>query len=500
MDFFLWGYVSTEYKFVVLTANPSWILEKSCVNEPATYTTAGESLNFDLALTNTGDVDITDVVLTDNQAIVGPDYQYGDDGDNVLEAGETWIYTAISQVSQADIDAGFFTNIATATGTSGGGILPDVSDTVTVIPTWLPAITLTKEVTDGFSYNQSGDQISYSYTIENTGTVTLSGPFTVSDDKIPNVPAAVGTLLPGALVTVNANYITQESDLMEGNVTNIAVASTIFQGQPVISNEAEATVYVDQADLSIMKSVNDMHPNVGDEITYTLSVLNEGPNPASGVDIVDVIPDGLDDIGNISEGGVYDPFTRTITWSGFTLIRPVEFTYTAVVQGPYEGISFGNYAEVTASDQFDPDSTPDNQSTDEDDDDTLVIIPRVADVFGYKLQISEPNNLPVPNGGTQLYNEQDSVISGTQIYYLITIGNLGPDTAMQVLITDDFPAEVLNPEYSLDNGGTWTEWTGSFLIPVFPPTPEGIPAIFRGFVPSSTPAGIFENSVGAESQ
>jgi len=44
------------------------------------------------------------------------------------------------------------------------------------------------------------------------------------------------------------------------------------------------------ADLELVKTVSDNTPNVGDVITYTVTVENLGPNDATGVAVEDIIP------------------------------------------------------------------------------------------------------------------------------------------------------------------------------------------------------------------
>src|SRR4029079_2010997 len=61
--------------------------------------------------TNPGNVPLANVAVSDNQAGVTPAYQSGDDGDNLLENGETWIYTASGSAT-----AGQYANIGKATG------------------------------------------------------------------------------------------------------------------------------------------------------------------------------------------------------------------------------------------------------------------------------------------------------------------------------------------------------------------------------------------------
>ena len=62
------------------------------------------------------------------------------------------------------------------------------------------------------------------------------------------------------------------------------------------SLEAAGAVTVEspeEADVAIVKSVNDPTPNEGDLITYTLLVTNNGPSQASNVVVTDSLQPGL---------------------------------------------------------------------------------------------------------------------------------------------------------------------------------------------------------------
>ena len=43
---------------------------------------------------------------------------------------------------------------------------------------------------------------------------------------------------------------------------------------------------------------------LGDVVTFTLTLTNQGPNNATGVDVQDVVPDGYSNVTNISGGGI----------------------------------------------------------------------------------------------------------------------------------------------------------------------------------------------------
>ena len=88
--------------------------------------------------------------------------------------------TATYTITQADLDNGSVTNKATASG--GGATSNEATATVTAVPT--KALSLVKTA-DPLTFNATDQTITYSYVIKNTGNVTLSGPFAVTDDKAP---------------------------------------------------------------------------------------------------------------------------------------------------------------------------------------------------------------------------------------------------------------------------------------------------------------------------
>ena len=78
-------------------------------------------------------------------------------------------------------------------------------------------------------------------------------------------------------------------------------------------DDHELDVEPPQSDLSLIKDVSNSTPNVGDTVTFTIVVSNDGPDDATNVEVADQIPSGLTGIGNISSGGTL--VGSTITWS-----------------------------------------------------------------------------------------------------------------------------------------------------------------------------------------
>src|SRR5262249_56273095 len=79
------------------------------------------------------------------------------------------------------------------------------------------------------------------------------------------------------------------------------------------NNSAGITATPQQADLALAKTVSDATPNVGDVITYTVTLTNNGPDAATGVTIDDLLPAGLSLVSATSSVGSYNGVTGVWT-------------------------------------------------------------------------------------------------------------------------------------------------------------------------------------------
>ncbi len=125
------------------------------------------------------------------------------------------------------------------------------------------------------------------------------------------------------------------------------------------------------ADLSLDKTVDNPTPPVGSIVTFTLTVNNDGPSPATGVEVTDVLPGGFE-YESDNSGGTFDP--NNGIWQVGNIAAGDSATLTLMARvlpvGPYI-----NGAEITRSEQLDPDSTPGGGPPDEDDIDTVAVVP-----------------------------------------------------------------------------------------------------------------------------
>ena len=249
---------------------PSMELTKTAQNSD--FTTVGETLSYNYLVRNSGNVTLTDAITIadDRIAVVTcPALPAGG-----LQPGASLLCTATDTVTQADIDAGQITNVATAN--SGGTSSAPQSATVTGTQT--PELSLVKTATTA-TYAVAGDIVSYAYEVTNAGNVTLTTAIAVSDDKIADVicPANSG-LAPGASLTCAADYTVTQADIDAGSVTNLAAASTSVDGETIVSPEVSETVDAAQApSLSIVKTaLTTEFAAVGDTLDYEYVVTNSG--------------------------------------------------------------------------------------------------------------------------------------------------------------------------------------------------------------------------------
>src|SRR6185436_18775923 len=100
----------------------------------------------------------------------------------------------------------------------------------------------------------------------------------------------IGTVDPGTskTLTLLARVDTPQA------ATNIATVTASDRFDPdSANNQASATETPQQADLRLAKSVSNDRPNVGDTITFTVTLTNAGPSDATNVEVADLLPAGL---------------------------------------------------------------------------------------------------------------------------------------------------------------------------------------------------------------
>lgn len=137
---------------------------------------------------------------------------------------------------------------------------------------------------------------------------------------------------------------------------------------------------VNWIDLDLTKIVNTATPTLGDNITYTITVANNGPNNASGVTVNDNLPAGLIFVSD-DAGTAYDEATGI--WNIGNLASSASAILNIVATTNQLGV-ITNIAEVETQNETGVDSTPGNddgdQSEGDEDNATITVTAPVDDV------------------------------------------------------------------------------------------------------------------------
>lgn len=312
-------------KVIPLPANPAIDLVKT--SALLGDAVAGDQVEFTFKSTNTGNVTLKNVTITDPLPGLS-DLTFGawPGTAGVLEPGQSVTATAKYTLTQADVNASFVKNTATTKGTPPPTFDPENPETpiqpadptdkdtvVTPLPAD-PSIALVKEgALDGKA--EAGETVTYTFTATNTGNVTLNG--VAIADLLPGLgaiaygdwPGAEGVLEPGQSVTAKAQYVLKQSDVDAGGVANLATTVGTppapldpETGEPVIDPETGEPVVPDSVTdedpafvptphapaLQLVKTGELAGENkVGETVKYTFTVTNTGNVTLSDVAITD---------------------------------------------------------------------------------------------------------------------------------------------------------------------------------------------------------------------
>jgi len=231
-------YTATDSETVTgPAAAPAIDLDKSA--SPGTYSAEGDVITYTFVVTNTGNVTLTDVSVSDplpGLSAITPESV------DSLAPGDSQEFTATYTITQDDVDAGSVDNTATATGTFDD-VEYTATDSETVTgPAAAPAIDLDKSASPG-TYSAEGDVITYTFVVTNTGNVTLTD-VRIDDVKLDISGLAVepSTLEPGETGTATATYTITQDDVDAGSVLNTALATGTDPNEETVTAEDDETI------------------------------------------------------------------------------------------------------------------------------------------------------------------------------------------------------------------------------------------------------------------
>ena len=426
----------------------------------------GSNVTFTITVSNSGPSNTTGVTVGD---LLPNGLQYvSDTGGGSYNSGTgTWTIgaltsggTATLQITALVLATGTYTNYAQVL-TSGlndpdstpgnGSTTEDDDDTVILTPIPVADLSITK--TDGQTSDTPGTSITYTIVVTNNGPSAVTGANVV--DNLPatlsgiswtasyangsgpangagNINVLVNLLAGGtATFTVNA-LIDPAATGTLSNTASVTPPGGTTDSTPGNNSATDTTTLLPVGDLSLTKTANNNTPLVGSTVTFTITVSNSGPSNTTGVTVGDLLPSGLQYVSDTG-GGSYNSGTGTWTIGTLTSGGTATLQITALVRPTG---NYANYAQVVTSNAADPDSTPGNGSTTEDDDDTVILTP-----------------IPVADLSITKTDGSSTYTPGAPITYTIVVTNNGPSFVANATVTDTLPANLI--------GATWTaSYTG----------------------------------------
>jgi ELWxxDGT repeat protein len=199
---------------------PALGLAVQAQNADSIFNTVGQPINYVYVVTNNGATALQGpVTIADDKVtpVNCPEVNTVGNLNNNLDTGESLSCTGTYAITQADLNAGLVTNVASAT--VGGVSAGPVSTTVQMAQAKVLEFT---GIANPTTYNQAAQTITFTYTIKNNGTAAL-GPaqFVIQDDHLGSINCGVATttLSPGQVLNCQATYTTTQNDLGVNQLT-----------------------------------------------------------------------------------------------------------------------------------------------------------------------------------------------------------------------------------------------------------------------------------------
>ncbi|RFS20718.1 DUF11 domain-containing protein [Chitinophaga silvatica] len=442
----------------------------SIVKSAPDQVNAGDSITYQLNITNTGNTPVSNLTITDAipDGISGVSWSATAVSNATVTGGATGTGTAVQVSGQLQINGlitifikgrvdtsfqGILTN--TAEGTADGKSVS--SNTVlTLVNKVIPETDLSIVKSAPSSVN-FGDTISYLLTVKNLGPMAANNAI-VTDNLLPalklvdavvsstsggagnisinttnnNITATLGTFPANATATI----VIRAVPLQLGNISNLAVVATP-QGITDVDNSDNFsfvnTLVKGATQLIMKKEVVTPGPYVpGQSVTYKLTVENPGPFTINQVTVTDILP-SRNLLGNpvlTDPNASYNSATNQITWNVGTLQAGVsatlEYQAAIIAEGQIENKAIASAPVQSGGLIVAPDSATASISS-----------AVLADLAITKTISAAPATLKV----------------GDKLTFVITVKNQGPNTARTIIVTDALQNKLtLLPGYNVSVG------------------------------------------------
>ena len=266
----------------------------------------GDKVSYTVTVTN-GEFEANNVIVKD---VVGNGLTVTDISDNGQYDPITRTITWIVDLAKNEVKT--FTVEATVSGYGNISNKVVVGNKTIFKNVDVPEITPKKDVNN--TTPNFGENVAYTIVVSNDG---------ISDAK----QVVITDTLAKGLKFLGANYngvydenthtVTWTLDIDSGKTVELKVNVTV-EDYGVLVNRVTVGDKTSSVDIAVPEIIPDKTANVtdanfGDNVTYTVTVTNDGDVDASQVVIVDQLGNGLKYVSS-SDGGVWDEKTNTVTW------------------------------------------------------------------------------------------------------------------------------------------------------------------------------------------
>ncbi|WP_036384580.1 gliding motility-associated C-terminal domain-containing protein [Muricauda sp. MAR_2010_75] len=436
-----------------------------------------EAIRYNFIISNTGTVNLLNVILTDDnlggQVIELP---IGDsNNDQVLSVGEQWTYQVLYHLTPSDIGVLSVMNQADVAAVEEGTNNPVLDTDEITIPlddTFCPSEAVIELEKSGELVNLDGDNcmesIQYTFTVSNTGTMDLAQiVLTDTDLNVPIIGPTGDTgndqmLSIGEVWTYEATYPITQADIDGGTVLNQASVSAVEQENNTSVSDSSDSVIIDvsgacvaESKIGLIKTAGSQLEDVDNDgcpenISYTFTVKNTGAIILQDVVLNDIKlgPGSIEGPlpGNDINGDTYLSVGETWTYQALYPISEQDSIAGQVInRAQVSAVELGTTIMVT--------DDSDNNSFDEDDDTITSIAGACVARAGIKL---------VKNG---VLVDQDGDGCAESIQYTFAVENTGAINLYQILLEDTLlqqadiqgplPGSDINGDQVLSVGETW---------------------------------------------
>ena len=462
-----------------------------------TLVNPGDVIKYTVQITAGGLSDSLDVILTDNLSEMFFDVSKATYSVNGIDKG-VWIGNAnlgtissgmtvnvvITVPVKAYVDVGKLNSITNFASVINSD--KKAANDTNIVPINVIDLAVNKTANHQNKTYNCGDNVEYVIEIVNNGPGIATD--IIATDNLPeglkfinaNVPGGWTLSISNNKITINGEKLANGEKVLitiiakaaKSNTTlinNIKVNGTGFDSNISNNNDSETVKVTPLVDLAITKVVDNANPLYDSIITYTITVVNNGPDASTDVVVKDIWP--ANGLKFITSTGTYNPATGI--WNvgelGSNEIATLTITAKTTAVGKFE-----NKVSVNGT-GYDSNLSNNNASVNITVPDCVIL-----------------NITKVATGGIVSEEPNKEVIAGEKITYTVIVSNYGPSVATNVYLTDLFNAdELLNMEYN--SNGNWVKYNNGIALGDIDVN-EAVMILFRATVNHST-RGLINNTV-----